>query len=185
MMTDEMMLDKIDKLHYRLQLYVKKMNTMGLEEIELNKYYSMLAEYIQLKLLLNDALFNNYVLPMILHDDALNYYKEIECKLKWKTELLIKQEQMDKVVEKFLSIENKEAVIKTLKKYHLILLRNLKECRNDIENHELFEEICLLLSDDQDSSFNVMIDQIDRKFEILYLVLNSEVEQNETIKKTS
>jgi len=186
-MNEEYHLEKIDKVYNKIKLYSRKKRIMGLDQNEIEKYNYLVANYLQEKLLLSDYVFQKYVFPLILYKQASIMYYEFSNRLKWKTELLVKQEQMDVVLNEYKKIEDKELLKTKLEDYYLILKENLNEYYDSLTDKRLFSEICLLLSNGMDDNFEVLKEHIDYIFEVLCIVLEykDEGEDNEKISSKS
>jgi hypothetical protein len=184
-MTEEYYLGKMDKIYSTMEKYEKKKKIMGLDKQEIIRYNKLVAEYLQLKLLLSDYIFQTYILPLALYGQASVLYHEFSGRIKWKTELLVQNDKMKVILQEYAEIDDKEAFKSRLEDYYVMLIDNFKDYYDHMEDKTAFNEICLLLSDGLDGTFDVILDYVDYIFEVLCVVLECEGDSDETISEES
>lgn len=170
-MTKEQIMSKMDKIYTKLELYVKKNEMMGLEKEEEKKYYMLFADYLKLKLRLGDKVFDQYVLPALIYGDAAKLKLDMLKQIKWTTELMIDEEQMEPVIKQYSKIKDKTDINNNIENYYVELMMNLETYLTNKDNEQLIKEISKLLTDGQDNDSDVLRDHMDYKFEVLYMIL--------------
>lgn len=164
-------MSRMDKLYSRLELYVKKRETMGLEEDEENKYHTLFGEYLKLKLRLGDKVFDQYVLPSLIYGDAAKLNIDMLRDIKWNTELMIDDEQMEPVIKQYTLLEDKKAINDKIDDYYVELMTNLDTYLANKDNAPLIKEISKILTEGQEDDNDVLRDHMDYKFEVIYMIL--------------
>ena len=116
-----LMLKDIEKLAKRINVLMRKLNAMGLQEDERKEYYSLISKYAFSRLELADRIFDSELLPSLQNDESTELSLILKSKLNWDTSLLIKPEDIDKVTNTYANIEDKNALAGVLNDYFSIL----------------------------------------------------------------
>lgn len=183
-----LILTKLEKIAKRLNVIVRKLNTMGLQTDEQKEYYELSGNYSFLKLRLADRVFDREVLPTLHNDESTKLSLILKSKLKWDTSLLMTSEEIDKVSQAYNEIKDKNLINKVLNNYFGILTNNLIKLFDDLEEEndtDTEESILnmgkLLTTYNNDISLfeakKLIHDHLLYKFETIYMIL-AEDEQN-------
>lgn len=171
-MTKEQIMLKMEKLYSRIELYVKKSKTMGLDKAEEDKYYSLFGEYIQLKLRLADIVFDQCILSALTYGDAAKLQSEMFKTIKWSTELMIEDEQMEPVIQEYTNLKNKKDINNKIEAYYVELMTNLEKYMDDRKNYDMIREVGKIISDEREEDPKESLrSHVDYKFEVLYMIL--------------
>lgn len=168
-------------------MYTKKNKGMGLDCKEKEIYFTSLIKYLQLKTELNDLLFDTHIMPLLLHGEAEDLYDEIYDLIGWKTEVMVYGKDIEDFCIRFEKIKDKDEFLNKVDLYYTILVDNLTEFLNEINNRDCFEDLCFVISNDNNFSELNLYDQLTHKFQILYEVLGrlEEGQINATVEKSS
>lgn len=179
-LTQEQIILKMEEVSNKVEKYVKKYKIMGLDDNEMDKYYGLLAQYLKLKMALEDVVFDNNILSCIIYGKAHSLCNELSKKIKWNSELLFDINQMEIVRHAYNNLSNKIGIRRKIEEYYSSLKENLIKNYEDSNNKELFNEVSHLLTDGKSQDFEVLLGHLDYKFEALYIALEGD-EENETI----
>jgi hypothetical protein len=176
-MTQEQIITKMEEVAHRVEKYVKKHKVMGLDDREMDKYYELLAQYLKLKMLLEDAVFNKNILRYIMFGKANRLSTELSRQLRWNSELLVEIDKMKIVHDAYENVPNKKLIKRKIETYYGYLKDNLIKYYNDSKDKELFGEVSHLLTDGQSQDFQALLDHLDYKFEALYIALEGDYDE--------
>lgn len=171
-MTNELLIKKMSHICDKLELYIKKKQIMGLDEKESERYSKLYVEYLELKLSLWDNIFVSYIIPNILYGEARNLYNELYAIIKWDGKLLVKQNDMDKIIANYNNAD-KEIVNNKFNKLYKLLKQNLEHyCLTiDMEAKSFLQEISDLLSNGNSNDITIITNFLDYKFEVIRILL--------------
>jgi hypothetical protein len=184
-MAREQLVKRMEQVYDKLEMYNKKKKAMGLDDKELERYCKLYIEYLELKLSLWDDIFMSYILPQILYGEAEKLYIEICKTLKWNGTLLVSQTEINIVIAEY-NKNNKILVNKKLDKLYKLLKSNLEYYYLTLDNDEkdVLKDISSLISNGDSNNINVIIDFLDYKFEVIYILLGLKEDKNGTTKKS-
>ena len=177
-----LMLKDIEKLAKRINVLMRKLNAMGLQEDERKEYYSLINKYAFSRLELADRIFDSELLPSLQNDESTELSLILKSKLNWDTSLLIKPEDIDKVTNTYANIEDKNALAGILNDYFSILTNNLIQLLDSIQEDEGSDLEIAIISmgkllathTDNITLFNakkLIHDHLLYKFETIYMIV--------------
>ena len=177
-----LMLKDIEKLAKRINVLMRKLNAMGLQEDERKEYYSLISKYAFSRLELADRIFDSELLPSLQNDESTELSLILKSKLNWDTSLLIKPEDIDKVTNTYANIEDKNALAGVLNDYFSILTNNLIQLLDSIQEDEGSDLEIAIISmgkllathTDNITLFNakkLIHDHLLYKFETIYMIV--------------
>lgn len=167
---------KMEKLQGRLERLSKKMHTMGLDKVERDKYLELFTEYIKMKFMLNDDVFNTYIVPKIMYGEALEKFKYIQKKINWDFDYIFDEDKMNSIYNRYIEEPERELVKERLVELYHILLGNLIDFYKNLKEQDFYKDVSLLFSNEGTDDFEVIIDHYKCKFERIYMILKIEEE---------
>lgn len=182
-MKTDCVIKEYEKVYKKIDLLNKKRKLMGLDKNESEKLCKLSAQYIQLRVKLYDEMFEDMVFMYLIHDEAERLSKRIYNKCNWNIELLIYEEEINKVEESYNKCNNKKELIDDIYSLYIELIKNLDDYLIEIDK-ECIDEIVYILGHEGEIAKETFKTYIDYRFEVLYMILDIWEEIDEKVKES-
>lgn len=170
----ESILQKMERYSRQFSIYEKKRERMGLSNEECCKYYRYLGKYLQWKYKLYDNVFDNYLMPQIMKENAIDLYCQINEMITWDCQLLMDDKELVKMKEACNCVEDVDKLKSLLVDLYIELVINLENYLDENSDDSLFREIGLFFNNGESCSSDAIKDHLEYKFEVMYMIIDNE-----------
>ena len=176
---------RIIKLQKKIKIYANKLMTMGLDEEEKIKYYSILEECIRCKFLANDIIFDKNILnESLIPKKIQEQYSELKTMVSWDGKTIFDPDeiQLKKEMWESFTAYRRKKVKKMMQETFSVLVEFIisQSLQNKYPN---IEYVANVLSDGQDISLDSILTFLSCRFELLESSFNGGVKIDEKIIK--
>lgn len=174
MYEEDILMKNMEHTYSRMEIYDKKHIAMGLTDKEEELYGDLMLKYMQMQLELCDIVFDKHVLLIIASEKCLELIKKIFDDIGWNLSTVIYEKQISSIYSRYECLENKNKLIKNIKLLHTILKANLIEEYINLEDREIWDCVCTVISNGTSKNIKVLLNHLDCKFKSIYMILREE-----------